>query len=314
MIDGQGRVIDYLRLSLTSECNLRCRYCLPEGRIASNSKLTLADFAFIVEVAAGLGIKRVRLTGGEPLLVQGLAEFVAEIRQYPGIRDIALTTNAQGLENHAAALFRAGVSRVNISLDSLQPERYAHLTRGGKLQVALKGVQAALEVGMSPVKINCVIMGGVNDDEIEAFALWTRLTPISVRFIELMPFGEAANWPDSSFVSVRAMKERLTHLCPHKIDVAGGGPAENFVITDGIGSIGFISGTTEHFCGNCNRLRVTSAGAIRPCLFSDLEFSLQEAVKNRDYQVLEQLLVEAAFLKPVREDSMKTKRMAEIGG
>ncbi|MDP3486504.1 MAG: radical SAM protein, partial [Bacillota bacterium] len=208
MIDGQGRVINYLRLSLTSECNLRCRYCLPEGRIAVGSGLTLADFAFIVEVAAGLGISRVRLTGGEPLLVQGLAEFVAEIRQYPGISDIALTTNAQGLANIASDIYRAGVSRANISLDSLQPERYAYLTRGGKLHVALQGVEAALDVGMFPVKINCVILGGINDDELEAFALWTRIMPISVRFIELMPFGEAANWPKGSFVSVRSMKER----------------------------------------------------------------------------------------------------------
>ena len=314
MIDGQGRVIDYLRLSLTAACNLRCRYCLPEGRIVPHTELTLADFAFIVKVAASLGISRVRLTGGEPLLVQGLAEFVAEIAQYPGIRDISLTTNAQGLESAADVIFRAGVSRVNISLDSLQTERYTYLTRGGKLDAALRGVEAALEVGMFPVKINCVVMGGINDDELEAFALWTRSKPISVRFIELMPFGEAANWPDSSFVSVRTMKERLAHLISHKVEVAGGGPAESFVITGGLGSIGFISGTTEHFCGSCNRLRVTSAGTIRPCLFSDVERSVQEVVRYRDYQGLQTILLDAALHKPVRENSMKTKRMAEIGG
>ena len=263
MIDGQGRVIDYLRLSLTSECNLRCRYCLPEGQIAPSTRLTLSDFAFIVEVAAGLGIRRVRLTGGEPLLVPGLAEFVAEIRQYPGISDIALTTNAQGLEAIAHKIYQAGVSRVNISLDSLQPERYAYLTRGGKLHLALRGIEAALDLGMFPVKVNCVIIGSVNDDELKTFALWTRHKPVSVRFIELMPFGEAASWPDSSFVSVKSMKERLAPLISRKVEVTGGGPAESFAITDGLGSIGFISGTTEHFCGSCNRLRVTSVGTIK---------------------------------------------------
>lgn len=314
MIDGQGRLVDYLRLSLTSECNLRCRYCLPEGRIASTSRLSLSDFAFIVEVAASVGINRVRLTGGEPLLVRGLTEFVAEIRQYPGISDIALTTNAQGLHSMAHELFCAGVSRVNISLDSLRPERYTYLTRGGNLHLALQGVDAALEVGMFPVKINCVIMGGINDDELEDFALWTRSKPISVRFIELMPFGEAANWPSSSFVSSRSMKGCLAHLVSHKVQVTGGGPAESFAIANGLGNVGFISGTTEHFCGSCNRLRVTSSGTIRPCLFSDLEYSLEHAIKNRDHQGLKQLLHEAARLKPAREGSMSTKRMAEIGG
>lgn len=314
MKDRQGRVIDYLRLSLTSECNLRCLYCLPAVRGILNSSLALDDFAFIVRAAARLGITRVRLTGGEPLLVPGLGDFIKDIKRINGISDVALTTNAQRLAAHIDELSRAGISRLNVSLDSLKPERYAYLTRGGKLEPALAGIEAALSAGMSPVKVNCVVIGGVNDDEIEAFALWTKHKPINVRFIELMPFGEAAKWEPHSFVPVRTIKERLSSLGLTHTTVLGGGPAENYVINKGVGTVGFISGTSEHFCGSCNRLRITCLGSIRPCLFADVEYSIIDAVKSRDIDLLVDLMVSAADHKPERQSTIVSKRMAEIGG
>jgi len=275
--------------------------------------LSLEDFVFIVDVAASLGISRLRITGGEPLTLSRLEDFVKNVSCF-GIKDIAMTTNAQGLESRAASLKEAGVSRVNISLDSLQLERYTYLTRGGILQNALNGIDAALAAGMSPVKINCVVMGGYNDDEIENFALWTLHSPVHVRFIELMPFGEAADWPRSTFVSVRTIKQRLAGLGLVPTQVAGGGPADTFKLPEGLGSVGFISGDTEHFCGQCNRLRITSTGAIRACLFADVETSIAQIVKHKDKPALERAFRKSIASKPLREIRLATKRMAEIGG
>lgn len=314
MIDAQGRTVNYLRLSLTTECNLRCRYCLPEGQLIKHDSLTLDDYAFVVKAAAALGVNRVRLTGGEPLLVKGLADFCAVVRNTPGINDLAITTNGHGLANQADRLYQAGVGRVNISLDSLRPDRYSYLTRGGTLATVLAGIDAALKTPMYPVKINCVVMGGLNDDELMDFALLTARAPLSVRFIELMPFGEASLWDNSYFVPVKKMKEQLAQLFLEPAEILGGGPAEIFRIPGGLGTIGFISGASQHFCTNCNRLRVTAEGLVRPCLFSDAEYSLAPAIVARDMDWAIDIIRTAVTLKPHRNEVLCSKRMAEIGG
>jgi len=312
MRDRAGRVIDYLRLSITEECNLRCRYCQPEGEIVHPPELTLEDFLFVVRVASTLGIKRVRLTGGEPLRRAGLADFVGEVAAIPGIDDISLTTNGVLLAEMASELKNKGLTRVNISLDSLQPERYAYMTRGGELHKVLAGVTAALSAKLTPVKVNCVVIRGFNDDEIEAFAALTWRQDIAVRFLELMSFGEGTNFAPTALVSMAEIKKRLGRLL--SAEEVGAGPAKVFRLPGAQGTLGFISGTSEYFCRGCNRLRITAQGKVRSCLFADAEGDLRELIVTRQAEALQQALEHAVFTKPDREKRIDNRRMAEIGG
>ncbi|MBT9136479.1 MAG: GTP 3',8-cyclase 1 [Firmicutes bacterium] len=312
MRDQVGRSIDYLRLSLTAKCDLRCRYCQPEARLANISELDLADFLFFVQVAASLGISRVRLTGGEPLLKPGIVDFIGELAGVPGIKDIALTTNGTLLAGLALPLWRKGLKRVNISLDSLNPERYAYMTRGGELHRVMAGVYAALDSGLYPVKLNCVVIRGFNDDEVEAFADLTRHQDVAVRFIELMSFGEGTNFPATALVTMRELMDTLGPLEAAVQESAG--PAKVFRLPGALGTIGFISGTSEYFCGGCNRLRVTAQGCVRPCLFADVEVDVAELIVTRQFGALQSALQLAVANKPRRELSIDNRRMAEIGG
>lgn len=313
MIDRTGRAIDYLRLSLTPSCDLRCTYCLPELPCTSwGVSLQEEDFRFVISVAAALGVRRLRLTGGEPLLVPFVTDLVRFADGVEGLVDISLTTNGLALPLMAQGLKDAGLDRVNISLDSLRPQRYREITRGGNLERAWSGVMAALQSGLSPVKLNVVIIGGFNDDEVSDFAELTRQLPLAVRFIELMPFGECVDWPSSRFVPVAQIRGRLGTLV--EAEEIGGGPASVWRIPGAMGTVGFISGVSQHFCSSCNRMRVTSEGALRPCLFADSEVNLLPAIRARDYVMAASLIMTGLGQKPDRMAMQKLKRMAEIGG
>lgn len=312
MRDREGRIIDYLRLSLTTACNLRCSYCMPEAGISPLHQHDRGDVCFLAQVSAELGVRRIRLTGGEPLLVPELPQLVHALACTAGIQEVTLTTNGVLLQELAGELKEAGLARVNLSIDSLRADRYQRLTRGGDLLRALRGLEASEMAGLTPVKVNCVVMGGINDDEIWDFAALTINRNISVRFIELMPFGEAVGWPSERYISASEIKERLGLSIEDR--VTGGGPAKVYRLPGAVGTIGLITGNSQHFCGSCNRLRITAAGRVRPCLFSDFEIDILPFIKGRDKAGLKDALNGAVLGKPVREGHIHKRRMAEIGG
>ncbi len=270
------------------------------------------DLVFLASIAVELGIRRVRLTGGEPLLRPDLPELVAALRDLAGVAEVTLTTNAQLLSAKGASLKQAGLSRVNVSLDSLRAERYRYLTRGGDLSEVWAGITAAIKLGLTPVKINCVVIGGINDDELTDFVALTYSQPLSVRFIELMRLGVTEDWPAAHFVPVKAMQESLGPLEP--ATEVGAGPAAVYRLPGALGTVGFISGNSEHFCTSCNRLRVTARGAVRPCLFSEIEFGVLEAVKRRDKCAVAAVLQDAVSAKQPRAAALAGTCMAKIGG
>lgn len=290
LIDSFERTIDYLRISVTDRCNLRCAYCMPGGNIhwlPQAKILSNAEILQVVEAAAELGIRKIRLTGGEPLTRPNLVELVRGIKDVPGIRDISLTTNGMLLERQAQAIAEAGLSRVNISLDSLDPAKFQRITHYGNLERVWNGLLAAEQAGLTPIKINVVVVRGVNDDEILEFARQTIEHAWQVRFIELMPIGNSGDWgagfppePERYF-SVQEMMEILSRL---DLDVVkspmGSGPARMYRIPGAAGSVGVISPLGEHFCASCNRIRLTADGKLRPCLLSGAEISLHDALRE----------------------------------
>jgi len=282
--DSFQRPINYLRVSVTDRCNLRCIYCMPAEGVSLMSHdevLSYEEIYHVVKAAAELGINKVRLTGGEPLVRAGLPELVRLLASIDTIDDIALTTNGTLLAHHAAELKQAGLQRVNISLDTLNPDKFRRITRCGELEDTLQGIEAARAAGLDPVKINVVVMAGVNDDELPDFAARTVNEGWHVRFIELMPLN--GDEPVvSKLVSVRDMKRRLDPLGkmePCRVSV-GNGPAKYFRLPDATGTIGFITPVTEHFCYHCNRLRLTADGKLRPCLLSEEEIDLRGPLRR----------------------------------
>lgn len=301
--DSFQRPINYLRISVTDRCNLRCVYCMPESGVALMSHydiLSYEEIYTVVKAAAELGINRVRLTGGEPLVRAGLADLVSLISSIDTIDDLSLTTNGILLAQYAVELKEAGLRRVNVSLDTLKPERFRQITRCGTLQSTLEGIEAAQQAGLTPVKINMVVMAGVNDDELTDFAAKTAKDGWNVRFIELMP--SSANEPVSSkLVSVSDMKKRIEamgKLETSSVEV-GNGPAKYFRLPGASGTIGFISPVTEHFCFRCNRLRLTADGKLRPCLLSDEEIDLKAPLRGgAPIEELKKLIAMAIATKP----------------
>jgi cyclic pyranopterin phosphate synthase len=282
--DSFQRPINYLRISVTDRCNLRCQYCMPEGGVElmpHEDVLTYEEIIKIVRAASELGINKVRLTGGEPLVRLGLEELVRMLAAVEGIDDISLTTNGTLLTKHAQALHEAGLRRVNVSLDTLKPERFREITRCGNLGDTLTGIAAAKAAGLDPVKVNCVVMAGFNEDELVDFALKTRDEGWHVRFIEHMPVSGDESI-DSRFVSVREMRgiiETLGALEPTNVS-AGNGPAKYFKLPGATGTIGFITPVTEHFCYQCNRLRLTADGKLRLCLLHEDEIDLKTPLRS----------------------------------
>lgn len=274
MIDGEGRRIEYLRLSVTDRCNCRCAYCMPESGVPMLGHadiLSFEELAAVARAAAELGVRKVRLTGGEPLARRGVVDLVRMVAAVPGVDEVAMTTNATLLAPVAGALREAGLSRLNVSLDTLRPDRYAKITRCGRLEDTLAGLDAAREAGFSRTKVNCVLMGGVNDDEVADLAGLARNEAVDVRFIELMPIGPAAGCPRASFVAAEAVLDALPGL-----ELLGrDGVAELYRMPGWAGRVGLIRPMSHKFCDGCSRIRVTADGKLKPCLHSAAEIDLR---------------------------------------
>lgn len=333
MKDSHGRTIDYLRISLTDRCNLRCIYCMPEEGVSALSHkdvLSLEEIERLVSVAAGIGIKRLRLTGGEPLVRLGVADLIRGLNRIPGIESIALTTNGILLPKMADELKSAGLSRVNISLDTLDPVQYAAITRRDKFDEAMAGIDAALEAGFNPVKINAVTVRSLDQDFL-GFAKLSIDRPLHVRFIEYMPVGESSGsdgcgWGKKDVIpseelletiNERAREEGMAELAPAGEDrPIGWGPARYYEFPGARGTVGFISPLSRHFCSECNRIRLTADGKIRPCLFSDTEYDVKTALREGGEDAVRAVLFEALGAKPdEHHDKVGTERgMSQIGG
>jgi cyclic pyranopterin phosphate synthase len=288
LVDTYNRVINYLRLSVTDRCNLNCFYCsaAPGQCVAepSRQELTVEDYRQVCEVAVALGIDRIRLTGGEPLLRTDIVQIIGAIAGINGIKDISLTTNGMLLEEMAPDLAAAGLNRVNISLDSLSEDNFRQITRGGRLEGTLRGIERALQAGLVPVKINVVLLKGINDHEIEQFIRLTFNRDLHVRFIEYMPVGgEQVKWAEH-FLEMKRVMEIARSVAPlHKVQGEHGtGPAQYYTLKGALGNIGLISPLSRHFCAACNRLRLTFDGKLKPCLFSGDEVDLRPALGNRE--------------------------------
>jgi len=283
LVDRYARVHDDLRISVTDRCNLRCVYCMPEVGMTflpRESLLTFEEIGRVATVAYEMGVTSLRLTGGEPLVRKNLVSLVSHLSTI-GFEDLSMTTNGMLLSPVVQALADVGLKRVNISCDSLREERFNAIRRRGDLNTVLRAMDAVEAAGLSPLKVNVVILRGENDDEILDFATFARETNRVVRFIEFMPLDAQGQWEKSQLVPGREIFERIHAVWPLRaVDVGGSAPAERFKFADGLGEIGLISSVTQPFCGTCNRLRLTSDGAIRNCLFSDNEFSLRDLMRD----------------------------------
>jgi cyclic pyranopterin phosphate synthase len=315
MVDNYGRSITYLRLSVTELCNLRCRYCMPEDGVCKKrheEMLTQEEMLTAIRAAASLGIRKLRVTGGEPLVKPNIVELCREAAATPGIEELCLTTNGTLLPKLAGPLKAAGVHRLNISLDTLEPDKYRYITRRGELAQAIAGIEAALDAGFDKIKLNTVLIGGFNDDEIPALADLTRRWPVDLRFIELMPMVDGEFGPQA-FLPCAAVLEALPEAEP----TADDGVARLYRLPGALGSIGLISPLSQHFCGSCNRIRVTADGKIKPCLHAAAEYSL----KGLDPEGMRAVMRDAIRNKPAahlplsaREPSRAGRSMNEIGG
>lgn len=274
MNDTLGRKITYLRLSVTDLCDLRCIYCMPEHGVpkrAHSEICSLEELCDMAAAAVSLGVRKVRITGGEPLVRRGVVSLCRMLRALPGLEELCLTTNGVRLPELAAPLREAGVDRLNISLDTLRPERYRSITRIGELSSVLRGLDAAEAVGFSHTKLNCVLMGGVNDDEIEDFVRLTQARPLSVRFIELMPMGACAKWEKARFLPTGAVLDRVPELVPAGTD----GVSRLYRLPGAAGTVGLIEPMSHAFCAECSRIRITADGKLKPCLHADTEIALR---------------------------------------
>ncbi|MFC1943281.1 GTP 3',8-cyclase MoaA [Chloroflexota bacterium] len=301
LFDSWQRQINYLRISVTDHCSLSCVYCSVDSipRLPRSEILSYEEIQRLVQVAASMGISKVRLTGGEPLLRPDLSKFVWRLSQIEGIDDISLTTNGILLSKYAIELKEAGLKRVNVSLDTLKEDRFQRITGRDKLGDVLSGIEAAYLAGLEPVKINMVVLRGMNDDEILDFALMSVSKGWNVRFIEFMPFGTPKTEAFGT-VSTQEIRERIQSLGklePYTGKV-GNGPARYYRLPGTKGTIGFISAMTEHFCDTCNRLRLTSDGQLRPCLLDNDEVNLKEPLRNgANTDELKQLIRQAVTIK-----------------
>jgi cyclic pyranopterin phosphate synthase len=322
-IDSHGRRINYLRLSVTDRCNLRCQYCMPaEGvrKLQHNDILSFEQLLRIARMAVSLGIDKIRVTGGEPLVRKGIVGFLEDLSGINGLKELVLTTNGLLLREFAADLRRVGVDRLNVSLDSLDQATYSTLTRGGVLEKALDGIAAAEEVGFPPVKINTVMIRGVNDVEILDFAALTLRMPHQIRFIEYMPTSSTPNWP-SEFVSGDEILQQIRSAYPLDplCNSSDAGPAKLFRIPLALGAIGVITPISNHFCASCNRLRVTATGDVKGCLFDGGGVSLKPYLDGSDEE-LQAALLRVLKNKPERHHLLDAKTlipsfaMSEIGG
>ena len=324
LTDSHGRTINYLRLSVTDRCNMRCFYCMPREGIVKKSHdamLSYEELLLIAGTAVGIGIEKIRVTGGEPLVRNGIVDFLEQLALIPGLRHLALTTNGLLLEEMAADLYRAGVQRLNVSLDSLRPDTFGEITRGGDLSRVLAGLDVAEKAGFPPPKINCVIMRGVNDGEILDFADRTLSHGNSIRFIEYMPAIKEDGW-QRYCISGEEILERIAgrHTLEQVDKGPFAGPSRDFRIPGARGSIGIITAVSGHFCSECNRIRVTSTGQAKGCLFSDERTDLVPYLRPPDPEALARVLKGIVSGKPERHGITqngyvhKNFTMSQVGG
>ena len=317
MIDRFGRDITYMRISVTELCNLRCRYCMPEDGVckkAHEEMLTEDEMVMAIEAAASLGVKKLRITGGEPLVKKNIVNICKRAASVPGIQEVCITTNGTLLPELAKPLRDAGVSRVNISLDTLNAEKFRYISRVGELHQAAAGIKAALDAGFDKVKLNTVLIGGFNDDEIRDLAELTVRYPLDVRFIELMPMYDSGDFGKEAYLPYTVVLDKLPEAEPVEQD---GGVAKLYRLPGAKGSIGLISPVSAHFCGACNRIRLTADGKLKPCLHSGDEYSL----KGLDYDGMVKMLETAILSKPrwhgeldAENRSHAGRNMNQIGG
>ena len=309
MIDQLGRNITYLRISVTELCNLRCRYCMPEGGVCKKNHadmMTEDETILAVEAAAALGITKLRITGGEPLVKRNIVSICRRAAAVEGIEEVCLTTNGILLPKMANDLRQAGVSRLNLSLDTLDPEKYAYITRIGTLDSFRAGLDAAFAVGFEKIKINTVLIGGFNDNEILPLTELTREYPVDVRFIELMPMYDSGDFgQDAHIPFTRVLEQR-----PEAVEVPGdGGVAKLYRLPGAQGNIGLISPISAHFCGSCNRLRLTADGKLKPCLHSSDEYSL----KGLDFDGMKAVMEQAIWNKPAWHGDLDAVHRSQAG-
>lgn len=328
LIDSHGRKINYIRVSVTDRCNLRCIYCMKKVGLEHMEReeiLSFEEIENVIRIAVRLGISKVRLTGGEPLVRKGFINFVENVSKIEGIKDLSLTTNGSLLERYAEKLKKAGIRRVNISLDTLKPERYKEITTRGEIIDVFKGIEAARKFGIKPVKINVVVIRGMNDDEIANFAKFAFENDLNVRFIEYMPVGATDLWDKDKCVSVDEMLNELKKIGKiEKIGNEDNGPAEYYKFEGKKGKIGLISPISNHFCSSCNKLRLTADGRLRKCLFSDEEVDIRKILRSvGDGDVekeVEEAVLKAVSTKPEKLDLERLgelvfkRTMSQIGG
>lgn len=280
MKDNYGRNINYLRLSITDLCNYRCIYCMDNEGIKKrehNEILTIEELINISRIAVECGINKIRLTGGEPLVRKGVLQLCEGLKAINGLEELVLTTNGAKLSEMAKDLKSVGVDRLNISLDTLNDDKFRKITRIGCLEDVIKGIDEAINVGFKDIKINVVLMAGINDDEISKFIDFMKDNPVNVRFIELMPIGPCKEWYNDRYISTNIVTEKVPDLVPIKKD----GVANTFRLKDAMGTVGLISPITNIFCNECNRLRITADGRLLPCLHSSLEYQIK-GLSNKD--------------------------------
>ena len=334
MFDSHNRNINYLRVSVTDRCNLRCLYCMPKDGVSLTGHsdiLRYEEIITVVKEAIKLGITKVRVTGGEPLVRKGILDFIAELSALKGIEDISLTTNGILLADFAAPLAQAGIKRINVSLDSLNNKKYAQITGGGELMATLAGIASAQTAGITPIKVNAVAIKGFNDDEVLDFARFAFDNPFQVRFIEFMPLGNAKLVNLGEFMPNEEIKNKI-ESCYKLYEINRGsnetsGPAQLFAIEGGRGTLGFISPLSHSFCNSCNRLRLTANGNLRACLLSDNEVNIRTAISYTDssdneQSALQKLMQSVIYNKPQAHRVTPTgfslhkcqKEMFQIGG
>jgi len=307
LIDPFQRRIEYVRVSVTDRCDLRCSYCMPKGFDGFHEPDEWLSFDEIERVVAAftrLGVQRIRLTGGEPLVRRDLPDLAARLSALPGLTDLSLSTNAVRLDKYAAALKAAGVRRVNVSLDSLNPERFAQITGGGKLHKVLRGLDAARAAGLAPVKINMVAMGGVNDDEIEAMVAFCAERDFTLRLIETMPMGDTGRNASGQYLNLQTVRQRLAERFELIPDILpGGGPARYYRVAGSNTTIGFITPISQHFCETCNRVRLAADGTLYMCLGQDNRYELRPMLRDGASDAdLEAAIRTAIGLKPERHE------------
>ena len=309
MIDRLGRNITYLRISVTELCNLRCRYCMPEDGVCKKSHfdmLTEDEMILAVEAAASLGITKLRITGGEPLVKKNIVSICRRAAAVKGIQEVCLTTNGVLLPQLAKPLKEAGVKRLNLSLDTLDSQKYAYITRIGSLDTFMAGLDAAFKAGFEEIKINAVLIGGFNDNEIVPLAQLTKQYPVDMRFIEMMPMYDSGDFDAKAFIPYTKVLDYLPEAVPVEQD---GGVAKLYRLPGALGNIGLISPVSAHFCGECNRIRLTADGKIKPCLHSSDEYSL----KGLDFEGMRAQLEKAIWNKPAWHGDLDAAHRSQAG-